>query len=314
MNESKIFSSAVAVTAEASLLTREQITRLSNADFEGAVKMLHDYGYGGGILNEGSFDIDRLFNGLLNDFILFVEDNCPDPFLQRILLNRYLYGNAKALYKFKLTGKIYPAALYGDTAELKEKIETAVYDGLPVFLQRALNSLDGLGGSDSRTVDQTLTQAMYDDDLYQARKSHNKILRRYVSGEIDFINALTALRTAAAGRDWEFGRYMLITGGSIPEGKIFEVYNGGPAALEGTYLEALYEDGKLGDLLRFEAEEDEFLLQTASMQRLEMNSISPFFAYCIRRLTEFKVVKMILTCIKNNVREEIPKRLRCIYD
>ena len=45
---------------------------------------------------------------------------------------------------------------------------------------------------------------------------------------------------------------------------------------------------------------------------VSLDKFDVFLRYVLAQLTEFKMVKMILVCAKNGVKQEIAARMRCI--
>jgi len=299
MNTSKIFSNAVAVCDERKLLGNEQLTRLMSASYDDAVKMLKDYGYAD---TEESADLDAFFYSQTLDLVEYIKEYCPNKYLLDILLNRYLYVNAKAVYKSQFTAR--QAEGYGffplNVEELKEVL--AIKD--------AYEKMDALGVNDARRIDIILTQCMYDNNLHCATKSHDRTLKRYVVSEIDIKNILTCLRAKRLGKDFEYTSEMIIRGGKLKEDTLRQVFEQGVKGLEDTEYEGLFFD----DAVQTETDGEEYLLSVALCKRMDFDSVSPFFGYCLKKMMEHRTVKMILTCIKNGVPQEISKRLRCYYD
>jgi len=298
MNTSKIFSNAVAVSDERKLLGKEQLTRLSSASYDDAIKMLKDYGY---VDCEESADLDAFFYAQTQALVDYIEEYCPDIYLKRILLSRYLYVNAKSAYKSIVTKK--PAEGYGflplDAQELAED----------TFIKKAFDELDGDENVTARKIDIRLTQAMYDEYIYCAKKSGERMLKKYVVSEIDIKNLLTCLRASKLGKNFDFVSDMLIKGGKLSSQILQTVFSEGIKALEDTEFAGLSEDA-----VKTEADGEEYLLTLALKKRIDYDSVSPFFSYCLKKNMELKTVKMILTCVRNGVPEEITKRLRCYYD
>ena len=90
-----VYSNTLARIQMGRLLNAEQFKRLSEADYADALKMLAEYGYGGGVAGG---DIDTVIARETNALISFIEDDCVNAFARKALLNRFYYGNAKALY------------------------------------------------------------------------------------------------------------------------------------------------------------------------------------------------------------------------
>lgn len=299
MNNSKIFSNAVAIADERGLLGKEQLSRLAAAEYDDALKMLRDYGYAD---CGDSADIDLFFGRQTRALAAYVEEYCPDKYLKKIIFNRYLYVNAKAVYKNNITGGEYGIYDFvpSDEKTLREN----------KYIAEAYDKLNAEGNVSARKIDIVLTAAMYKDNLDCASKSYEKILSEYVKSEIDLKNALTVLRVVALEKNWDYAAEMLVKGGNIPFNVLKEGFERGVSAWENTFLAEVLDRDITGN----EAAADEYLIGVALKKRMEMTSVSPFFGYYLKKSAELKTVKMILTCIKNGVREEIRKRLRCYYE
>ena len=136
----KIYANAVAKYNEGKLLDAEKIRRLADASFSDAVRMLCDYGYGGGTVDEKSYDIDAFISRETSALIEYVQSSSPDEYLARVLTNRFLYGNAKAYYKARLTGKENDAAVYRmDDEEMADGIRKGEYAALPAPMAEAVD-------------------------------------------------------------------------------------------------------------------------------------------------------------------------------
>ena len=162
-------------------LDKERLRRIADAKtLAEAFKMLADYGYGGGTVNEQSYDIDAFIDAETSKLIAYATTDAPDPYLARVLTARFLYGNVKAYYKARFTGENRAAAVYGmDDAELREGIEKGNYVSLPAPMADALARLDerfAESAPDPKQIDVALTGAMFADMLYCARKAKSKAL------------------------------------------------------------------------------------------------------------------------------------------
>ncbi len=285
MRKDVVFCNAVSKAEEVKLLSPEALIRLSAAEFDDAVKMLHDYGYNEGVLTSGSFDIDLFIGEQVGQLISFIKEySCSDE-LEDFLLAPYLINNIKAEYKRRLSGnasKLYQV----ETGDVYGKD----YSKLHISIKRALVALDEKNESLPQKIDLALTEALYEYRLALAKKSKNKLLVEYAKSEIDIINIISSVRCAAAP---------FIDGGYI-KGSI----NGD--------LPSRYEHFDLNNPVKLEAQGDDFLLTVASSYSHEMSSVGPFIGYVQRKMSEFKTVKMILVCIKSDARSEISLRLRGI--
>lgn len=284
MRKDVVFCNAVSKAEEVRLLSPEAFIRLGAAEFDDAIKMLHDYGYNEGILGGDSFDIDRFISGQVEQLIAFIKEySCSDE-LERFLLAPYLINNVKAEYKRRLSGvrsKLYQV----ETGDVAGKD----YSALHPIIAKALCFLDETNERSPQRIDFVLTKALYEYRLAVAKKSRSKLLVEYARAEIDVINIISSLRSSS--------EVMFIEGGSF--GSAIDRENLGK-----------YEHFDLSDLVKLETQCDDYLLSIASSSSREMDSVGPMVEYVQRKMSEFKTVKMILVCIKSDARNEIPMRMR----
>lgn len=314
----RIYANVVAKYNEGKLLDAEKLRRLADADFADAVKMLCDYGYGGGTLGEGSYDVDAFISAETGKLIDYARTCSPDENLSYVLTARFVYGNAKAYYKGKLSGKQNDAAVYrADDEEMRAAIEKGEYAALPAPMADALAELDGKFSSqapDPKIIDVALTRAMYADMLSHARKGRSKALRAFVTAQIDTANILSALRARALKMPLASLDELFVEGGKLPKEDLNALYAADdPAAfLQETPYEFLTGEKGEASLPQIEARVDDYLAQIWEKQAENMQSLSPFVRYFIAQLGEYKTVKMILTCLKHDARDELAVRMRRI--
>lgn len=312
----KIFANAVAKYNEGKLLDSEKLYRLADAEFPDAVKMLYDYGYGDGAVDEKSYDIDAFISRETTALIDYVLTNAPNKYLARMLTNRFFYGNAKAYYKARVMGKLNESAVYKtDDEAVRQGIERGEYAALPTFMAEACLELDKEFSErepDPKAIDIAFTRATYADNLYCAKKAHSYQLKKFVVGEIDLGNIITAFRAGDLGVSEEGMIEMYIGGGRLSIDDICVLYSAEDrlSALRDTCYDYLVDDVTAVDLPWLEAQKDEMLSLIWEKSAENMLSYSPFVTYFLSQMAEYKTVKMILTCLKNDAREEILPRLR----
>ncbi len=319
---SKIYANAIAKYNEGKLLSPEKLQRLTDAEFSDAVKMLADYGYGGGTVDENSYDIDVFISEETAKLIEFVREDCPSEELKNCLLNKFYYSDAKVYYKRKFASFDESAALYGKSEELDKAIESGDYAQLPEFMSEALKALDERyveNRANPREIDIALTMAMYKDNLQNAKKSRNRNLIKYVKTEIDFRNVLTAFRYKKLSLEKEKFPREFIGGGYLSEETVSVILSGDDGsvsdAFDGTqYSEAVEKLLAAEDFAVFERDSEEVLYSIMAGDSENMLAFSPFVNYFMAQTAEFKVIKTILVCLKNGLRSEISKRIRSVYD
>lgn len=323
-NLSKIYANAVAAYNEGRLLSGEKIRRLIDADFSDTIKMLYDYGYGGGIMNESSYDIDAFISMETAKLVDYVVTDSPNQYLTNILINRFIYLNAKAIYKNKFIKSDIDKTIYNleINAEIKKAVETADYNGLSIFLSDAFKLLDE-SFLDKKVkpqeIDLTLTKAMYAENFTAVKKSKSKMMKDYLTAEIDLTNILSMSRAKLLGLNEAAAKNLIIEGGILQDDDIMSILKADNATISNIFMMTPYYDAVVmllenNDLVQFETCIDEYLYLLTSKNSNDMLTFSPFINYFFAQLMEFKVVKTILVCQKNNVKGEIAKRLRSIYD
>lgn len=312
----RIYANAVAKYNEGKLLDREKLRRLIDADFSDAVKMLCDYGYGG---SAGNGDIDAFISAETAELIKYALDASPDEYLSRVLTNRFLYGNAKAYYKERVSGKENAAAVYKmDDDVIKRGIEKGDYSALPQPMADALTELDAKFADsepDPKAIDACLTRARYTDDVFCAKKSKSKTLSEYVKSEIDILNIASALRARALKMDETSLLPLIIEGGDVPAEDVVAIYSSDSPAkpIRDTKYDFVDADAEIS-IPEFEAKAEAMLAGMWENGSDDMTSLSPFVGYYMAQLAEYRTVKLILTCLKNGARDEILPRLRGILE
>lgn len=312
----KIYANAVAKYNEGKLLDAEKLYRLADAEFADAVKMLCEYGYGGGTTDERSYDVDSFISSEISSLIDYAFDNAPNEYIARILTNKFLYGNAKAYLKSRYTGREEAAAVYAmHDEQIRAGIEHGEYAELPEYMAEAIAALDiefAEKSADPKRIDIALTAAMYADSTECARKSRNKTLKAYVAGEIDLANILTVLRGRALGMSEDATSAMLVAGGKLSDEEIKEIYRAeDPISVISAGRYDYIADGlSSADLPKLETRAEDLQSMLWEHESENMLSYSPFVNYFLSQLAEYKTVKMILVCLKNNARGEIFARLR----
>lgn len=321
VRSTKIYANAVAKYNEGKLLDSEQIRRICEADFADALKIVTDLGYGGGVLGDKGQDVDAFIAEETARLIEFVISDSPDEWLSRALTNRFLYSNAKVYYKNKFTNVDLEAALYRmpGNDEIEHALGVTDYAALPACMADAFAELDArftTEPADPKKIDLVLTRAMYADTKYCARKSGAKIIRSYVTAEIDLSNLLTVFRCRRLGLGRTDAAELLITGGTLAADDLLSAVDADEDEAGTLFSDTQYADlvSRLlsdggGSLVRFQADTDAYLNEITNAERDNMLSLSPFLGYFTAKLAECKTVKMILTCLKNNARDEIARRL-----
>ncbi len=292
MRKDAVFINAVCKAEEKNLLSYEALVRLSAAEFDEAIKMLHDYGYNEGVIDVQSFDIDELISKQVNSLINFIGEYSPNEYVENFLLATYLYNDIKAEYKRKLGAQC--SKLY--MAEKVKEITKGEYTHIDNETAKTLCELDLCDPSPAE-IDIAITKAMYAYKLKMAKRSGSSLLIKYSKAEIDIVNLITMNRANRLHMTQNESDALFIYGGNFNLGE---------------EIPKEYTEFDFKDPIKLETEADNYLLALASSQSCDMDSIGPLLSYILRKSSELKTVKMILVCIKSNARNEIPCRLRGI--
>ncbi|MDR2202523.1 MAG: V-type ATPase subunit [Clostridiales bacterium] len=314
---SKIYANVIAKYDEGRLLSGEKLRRIAEADFADAVKMLADYGYGGGIASPQSYDADAFITAETARLIEFVKEDCPGEELKNCLLNRFYYSDAKVYYKRKFVNIDPRDALYGCFPELEKAVDSGDYSALPPFLADAYKELNEKSLErvpPPKEIDAVLTRALCADNVYNAKKSRNRALIKYVAFEIDFNNILTVYRFKKLGLDPETLSGELFAGGALGIDALTELYCADPQKndlplLAADYAETVEKLAQTGDFTLAVRDSQDALYAFLAGGGENMLSLSPFINYFLARMNELRTIKTVLVCLKNNARDEIPRRV-----
>lgn len=316
---SKIFANTLATQNEKYLMDGDKLRRLIDADYEGALRALRDYGWGENLTD--GVTADALLAAETAKLITFVRENSIDGRVERVLLAGFLFHNAKAAYKGRVTGIDVSRALYGGFDDVTKAVTEKEYAVLPDALADCLAGLDERAETAAlspREIDMSITRAMYAYSL--ASSKGDRALTKYVKSEIDLKNLLTLFRCRMTGQPAGALGDMFIGGGSV------DLYDA-TRALEGNeeYFNLFFERSDYAEVFaevpkgaeavtEIETGIDDYLYALTLAGRENFLSRSPFINYFHRALLELKTVKTVLVCIKNGAVGEIKRRLRAIYD
>lgn len=318
MKKSIIFSNALAKVGEAKLLKKEQLIRLSDASsYEEALNMLYDYGYSRP--SGDPKDLDLLIETQLDKLFEFIYENSPSEHLTTIILNPFLYNNAKWYYKSRFL--VAQPSLYNiKDQHIKNGIENKDYSLLSLPMQECVKELDSFfekNSPDGQVIDRLFNKAMFRDNLLAAKKSKEKQLKEYVITEIDFSNFISFLRSRHLKRPWEYCSLMLFDGGSINLGVFEQLYDSSEEIIKDQLATGRYSDlflDILNNKVNLDISTDIILSDIELMELMNVTKLSPFLYFVKRQLIEFRVVRMLLTFIKNDAKDEIDKRIRGLYE
>ena len=311
----KIYANAIASYMSGRLLGIEKLRRLAGADFRSAVKMLVEYGYGGGISYSGSYDIDRFITNEARRLCAFVEETSPSDGLTRCLLNRFYYSDAKILYKSRYSGNT-DYALVPGSEMMKAAFLKREYGDLPPYMRDTAKELDAkYAGTEvsAKEIDQEFTRAMHKDSLECAHLSGSRSITAYCRAQIDVTNILSAYRAKQLKMNQDGLFSELYEGGEIPLEHITKILSDTSAqyvqGFDGTPYEDIISTLEHGKTALYFKRSDELLVGILKEEFNKIASYGMFIRYFIEQILEFKAVKYILVCIKNGISVDFNARV-----
>jgi len=303
MSSKNIYANTIAEYEAKGLLSQEQLRRIAAAGFEGAIKALLAYGFFGD-LNTADIadkDFEKSILEQVRGLIKFVGDNSPSSDLTKILLNRYYYSDARALYKARRLGIKADGLLILDDGEMQEVFKNQEYSALPAVLQEAVFVLNAVERPTAKQIDLVFTQAMYSDNIKSGAKLGAEFAR-FCRVEIDIANILTFYRAVKNGYDDNSLSDELFDGGDIPV-KPLESF---------VYEDTVYESAaallNAGDYSGFLKSADELLQGVLQSGKSGFFGFAPFVKYFFAKTSELSTVRYILICLKNNITVDLEKR------
>lgn len=293
---------------ERSLLTRERMERMLDAPTPAdAAKVLVECGYPEA--EEVTVDsvnqmLSQARQRTFDDLYLFA----PDRNIIDVFRVKYDYHNAKVLLKSEARG-VDAGALLVDTGrvspqELREHVRASDFRGLPGHLAGAIaQARDTLGSTgDPQLSDFVLDRAYFEDMFDLARASGSAFLEGYVRINIDVANLKSLVRTLRMGKDVDFLRGVLFSGGNVDVPRIIAAVNAGTPIPELYTASALREAAELGNsaiagasLTPFEKLCDDAVMAYIGDARYVAFGEAPLVAYLAARESEFTAVRIIMT-------------------
>lgn len=326
---SLVYVNARIKVLENSLLNNMQLTRLMDASsLEDAFKILTESGYGAGTVVDSPYEYEKLLVAEEKASIEFLRENAVPKYGLDAFLIMIDYHNAKAFMKAKYlkledTSNLVVGSGLIDSDILKDKIFSDNYDSFSDILRKALLFIDTEFANDNRSprlIDVTLDKAMYEDifQLLEKDNRKNTVVGKYFVAKADFSNISTFIRCKNLGLDEKFFISNFVKGGI--ELQVFtDIYDQSLEILKekmsfygyGEVVNKIFEEH---GLVKFETAVDDYLLNLFRVNRNDMFSVSPIAGFYLAKQVEVKVVKLVITAVKNKLDKTLLKeRLRDLY-
>lgn len=327
VREKYLYLSAMLRAREAKMLTRDKAERMIDApSFDEAAKMLTDCGYKD-LSGCTAREVEAALAEHRAEIFSELARLSPDPEPVEVFRMRYDYHNAKIIVKseaegidrsdlMSFSGRIAPEALKRCFTEEK-------YAGIPALLADAMvESKSVLARTQNpQLADFVLDRAYFAELLNAANGLSSSFLRGYAQTMIDASNLRSAVRTMRMGKDTDFLKTALISGGGVDCGRILAAFGSGDtlaAIYANTVLSAAAAQGaqaaKGGTMTAFELSCDNAVTAYLTRARLVSYGEAPVIAYLAAVEGEVTALRMILTGLLASLAPEtIRERLRDMY-
>ncbi|WP_298029811.1 V-type ATPase subunit [uncultured Dysosmobacter sp.] len=293
---------------ENGLLTRERMEQVLDARTdEEAVKILQECGY-------PELDpthpeaMDAALSAAREATLADLADSAPDPRYIDIFKLKYDYHNVKAILKAEAMGTD-PSRMLMDMGRvpaetLREALRTGVLTDLPVRLAAAAAEAREVLDTtrDPQLSDIVLDRWCYQDMDDVAEATGSAFLHGYVKAQIDAANLRSLIRTIRMGKNADFLRGVLFSGGDIGTGAVLKIAaNGGQGLAEvygPTRLQEAAEAGaealRGGPLTEFEKLCDDAVGGYLADAQFVPFGEAPLLAYLAARETEYTNLRILL--------------------
>ena len=313
---------------ENGLLTRERMEQILEARTnEEAVKLLQDCGYPE-LDPTHPESMDAALAAAREATLADLADTAPDPRYIDIFKLKYDYHNVKTILKADAVGTN-PDHMLMDigrvpAAELKEAVRRGDLGDLPPCLAEAAAEAKAVLDTtrDPQLSDIVLDRWCYLDMDGVAEATGSDFLQGYVKAQIDAANLRSLIRTIRMGKNVDFLRGVLFTGGDIEADAVLKIReNGGNGLMEvygptpfRTAAEAGLEALQGGTLTEFEKLCDDAVSDYLAGAQFVPFGEAPLLAYLAARETEYTNLRILLFGRSTGLSADVIRsRLRASY-
>lgn len=306
-NEAYLCLSAMLRAREPRLLNGDRAQRMLEApSFEEAAKLLTDCGYED-MSQMSAKEIEAALTKHRDEIFKELEELSPQREVVDAFRLKYDYHNAKALIKAEAmgvdAGRLLSASGRVAPRELKQAYSEGRFAELPEELGAAMEEAKAVLArtGNPQLADIILDKAYFSELKKAARAAESSFLEGYAEILVDSANLKSAVRILRMGKGEEFLRSVLMSGGSIDEGRI-------ASAGDAESVAALFASGALekaaalaaeavsgAGMTAFERACDNAVGEYLSDARLVSYGSEPLIAYMAAVEGEITAARMILT-------------------
>lgn len=312
-NENQLFANGRLSVMSTKLFGADKFNRLADCScLAEAVRILSEYGYGGGASLSDPNDYEQLLVAESDKAMQDFKELCFNKKAVRYFLARYDFVNAKTLMKAKYmrvdgTDRCFANATYFP-AKMQEDFVADEYGAYPKEMAKACDQIDGEFADGNRSpmvVDTVLDKAMF---AYLRRNASGSLLKKLFDWEADTTNLLALARCKKAGFDENVFSQTIVKGGRISEKSLLDLWNNRSDATD----KFSDEYKRFVSLMKNDIVAAESLQSKVKRDILSRNadvlSVQPALDYFSAKVRETDIVRYILISVKNGVDKETIKK------
>jgi len=315
--KSAIYANGVVSSLSKDLLSKEFLKKLAESkDVSQFCSLLQESAFFGAFNLEEN-DFDETMKKVLIYLVDFVKNESPNLAFSKIFLLPFDYQNVYSFLTCELSNKNFEEFVDAEgnysLNQIKEYIVSQKLDGFKNdFLKNAILFFERLKDEnpiDSQEIDTYFKQQLYKNMLKIV--GHDKVLNGIVRTKIDIENISCAMRSKT---QFELeGLY--IQGGTLSKEDIKNVFLKKKIEVDDSniilkkFLKCAYDDKKVSSYSNFERMRNMVEIDILMTSEREVESDVPFMLFCYKKLVEIKNLRLISSCIKNNINDKISKKL-----
>jgi len=296
---------------EGTLLNRQQVERIIEADYRGAVHVALETVYGP-YLEKAEFahEVEEGLERFLAGEYRFLDEAAPGTPVAWFMHLKYDYHNARVVLKRRYFGDSDPDGLLSGLGtvpveDIRAGVEEEAAHGLPGYLQKLLANAGRVveeGGRDPQLVDTVVDRGFLEKRLEVAGLDGGGLLVEFSRAATDVANLNVLLRGQALGKGRDYYRRALAEGGRLSRALLIDLAGQPFDAVSRRLLDSAY-GGMLADVLSRGEEKvrltsldrasDEYLLDRVS--RFSSVSVGPerIVRFMLTRENEVSMLRII---------------------
>lgn len=311
---------------EKRLLSKDQIDRMIEAnDLNDVLRILNETEYSNEISQmSDSFDYESILSAELIRVYDLMREISADQMVIDLLALKYDYHNLKVMIKEAELNKelshLYVPVGATNFKVLKNAFQEGNMDLIGKEYREAIVAVqkDYDVTRDPQRIDLIFDRFYYEHLYKMAKESEIDFFIEYVEDVIDFTNVSSAIRLKRQGREEASFEDVMLAGGKLDSGSIFQIINE-PLKIKDSRISSALSKGllayeKTNRLTDFEKFKDDYLMGKNKESKSVIFGPEPIFSYVLAKEAEIKNLRIIMVSKTNNIpSDSIRERMRDLY-